>query len=233
MIAVMGDISFIMAFGGGVLSFFSPCVLPLVPVYLANVAGASVLSTDAGAAYRTPLFHTLVFVAGFAVVFTGMGAAAGLAGFATGVHLQTLNKISGALLIFFGLFLLASFRVPWLNYEKRLGSSLGKGTGYLRSFLIGAAFSLGWTPCVGPILGGILAIAYNSETAWQGAYLLITYSFGLGVPFVIVSLAVGPISLWLKRFSRYTPLVSTISGLLLVAVGVLTFLNRLQWLNPS
>ncbi|MFP4640743.1 MAG: cytochrome c biogenesis CcdA family protein [Dehalococcoidia bacterium] len=227
-----GNISFIVAFGGGVLSFLSPCVLPLVPVYLANVAGASVLSSDGKAAYRGPLFHALVFVAGFSLVFTGMGTAAGLAGFATGAHLQTLNLISGSLLVFFGLFLLASFKIPWLNYEKRVGSSLGSGTGYLRSFLIGAAFSLGWTPCVGPILGGILAMAYNSETAWRGAYLLIAYSLGLGLPFVIVSLAVGTISLWLKRFSRYTPLVSTISGLLLIAVGVLTILNKLQWLSP-
>jgi len=225
------NVSLFIAFSAGLLSFLSPCVLPLVPVYLANLAGVAVLDRDAKVSYRTPLFHSLTFVAGFSVVFIGLGAAAGLVGFAVGAHLEVLHKVAGGLLIFFGLFLLASLKVPWLNYEKRMGNAFGSGTEYLRSFLVGAAFSLGWTPCVGPILGGILTLAYNSETAWQGAYLLTSYSLGLGLPFVIMSLAVGPISSYLRRFSRYTPLASLIGGLLLIFVGVLIFLNRLAWLS--
>ncbi|MBT9166632.1 MAG: Thiol:disulfide interchange protein DsbD [Chloroflexi bacterium] len=134
------------------------------------------------------------------------------------------------MLIFFGLFLLASLKIPWLNYEKRMHHASGGGIGYSRSFLIGAAFSLGWTPCIGPILGGVLTLAASSETAWQGAYLLTSYSLGLGLPLVIISLAIGPISSHLKRFSRYTPLASLIGGLLLILVGTLIFFDRLAWL---
>ena len=227
----MENVSILVAFGAGLLSFFSPCVFPMVPVFIANMAGGSVLEKDYQAGYRTPLFHSLFFVGGFSIVFTAIGAAAGLAGFAVGAHLDTLHKIAGALLVFFGIFLLASMRVPWLNYEKRIRGTFSSGTGYLRSFIIGAAFALGWTPCVGPILGSILTLAYNSETAWHGAYLLVIYSAGLGLPFIIMSLAVGRISSYLKPFSRYTPLVSLISGLLLIAIGVLIFFDRLAWFN--
>lgn len=178
-----------------------------------------------------PLIHSLVFVAGFSTVFIGLGAAAGLVGFAVGAHLEVFHKIAGGLLIFFGIFLIASLKVPWLNYERRIGHSYGSGTGYARSFLIGAAFSLGWTPCVGPILGGILTLAYDSETVWRGAYLLTSYSLGLGLPFIIMSLAVGPISSYLKRFSNYTPLASLIGGLLLIAIGILIFFDQLAWLS--
>ncbi len=226
----MSEISLFISFGAGVLSFLSPCVLPLVPVYLANLAGASVLDRNTDVGFRTPLFHTLVFVAGFSIVFIALGTAAGLTGFAIGAHLETLHRIAGGLLIFFGLFLLASLKIPWLNYEKRMHHASGGGIGYSRSFLIGAAFSLGWTPCIGPILGGVLTLAASSETAWQGAYLLTSYSLGLGLPLVIISLAIGPISSHLKRFSRYTPLASLIGGLLLILVGTLIFFDRLAWL---
>ncbi|MBT9142856.1 MAG: Thiol:disulfide interchange protein DsbD [Dehalococcoidia bacterium] len=226
----MSDISLLIAFGAGILSFLSPCVLPLVPVYLANLAGSSVLDRNTGMGFRTPLCHTLVFVGGFSIVFTALGAAAGLTGFAIGAHLETLHRIAGGLLVFLGLFLIASLKLPWLNYEKRLHHASARGIGYSRSFLIGAAFSLGWTPCIGPILGGMLTLAASSETAWQGAYLLTSYSAGLGTPFVIISLAIGPISSHLKRFSRYTPLVSLIGGLLLILVGALIFFDRLAWL---
>ena len=226
----MPDISFFISFGAGILSFLSPCVLPLVPVYLANLAGASVLDSSTGMGYRAPLFHTLVFVAGFAIVFTALGAAAGLTGFAIGAHLEILHRIAGGLLVFFGLFLIASLKIPWLNYEKRINHTFSKKIGYSRSFLIGAAFSLGWTPCIGPILGGVLTLAATMEAAWQGAYLLAAYSVGLGLPFIIISLAAAPINSRLKRFQRYTPLVSLTGGLLLILVGALIYFDRLTWL---
>ncbi len=107
----------------------------------------------------------------------------------------------------------------------------GSTSGYVRSFLTGAALSLGWTPCVGPVLGGILTLAYDSGTAWQGAYLLLVYSLGLGVPFVVMSLALGPLNSYLKRFSRYTPVASVLGGFMLIGVGVLTYTDRLTWIN--
>ena len=227
----MENVSLLIAFTAGLISFLSPCVLPLVPVYLANIAGVSVLNPDTRVNYRTPLFHSIIFVAGFSIVFIALGATAGLVGFAVGAHLEVLHKIAGGLLIFFGIFLLGTLVVPRLNYEKRLSHTFGSGTSYLRSFLIGAAFSLGWTPCVGPILGGILTLAYDSETAWHGAYLLTIYSVGLGIPFVAMSLAIGPINSYLKRFSRYTPLATLVGGLLLILVGLLIFFDRLAWLS--
>lgn len=227
----MSDTSIPVAFGAGVVSFLSPCVLPLVPVYIANMAGVSVLDRNSRISFRTPLIHTLIFVAGFTVVFAGLGASAGLVGFYSGAHSDVLTKVAGALLIFFGIVLLASLRIRWLNYEKHIGNTLLVGAGHTRSLLIGAAFALGWTPCVGPILGGILTLAYDSGTAWKGAYLLVVYSLGLGLPFLIMSFAVAPISAYLKQFRRYMPLASLVGGLLLIVMGILMYFDQLAPLS--
>ncbi|TET67521.1 MAG: cytochrome C biogenesis protein CcsB, partial [Dehalococcoidia bacterium] len=124
---------------------------------------------------------------------------------------------------------LAALKVPWLNFEKRLTPSRSVTTSYLRSFLTGGIFSLAWTPCVGPILGGILTLALGSETAWQGAYLLAVYSLGLGLPFLIMGIAFDSITPLLKRIRRYSAAIYIISGLLLIAVGILILLNKLVW----
>jgi len=225
----MENIPVIVAFSGGLLSFLSPCVLPLVPVYLASLVGAEVFEGRA-AAIRLPMFfHSLSFVLGFSLIFSAMGAIAGLTGYAINPSLALLNKISGSLLVAFGLFMLAALKVPWLNFEKRLAPSLGGKTGYLRSFLIGAAFSLAWTACVGPILGGILAIALNSATAWRGAYLLAFYSLGLGLPFLVIGVAFDSLSPLLRRLQRYARPIQVVSGLLLIAVGGLVLANRIIW----
>jgi len=225
------EISIVVAFSAGLLSFLSPCVLPLVPVYLASLVGAEIFG-DRVAGNRLPIFlHSLSFVAGFSLIFTTMGAIAGLTGFAISPSLALLNKISGSLLIAFGLFMLAALKVPWLNYEKRLTPSLGSTTGYLRSFVIGATFSLAWTACVGPILAGILALALNSATVWRGAYLLAIYSLGLGLPFLIIGVAFDSIAPLLKRIRRYSGLIYLVSGLLLVVVGVLVLTNNLIWFS--
>ena len=225
------EISIVVAFSAGLLSFLSPCVLPLVPVYLASLVGPEIFG-DRVTGIRIPVFlHSLSFVVGFSLIFTTMGAIAGLTGFAISPSLALLNKISGSLLIAFGLFILAALKVPWLNYEKRLTPSLGSTTGYLRSFIIGATFSLAWIACVGPILAGILALALNSATAWRGAYLLAIYSLGLGLPFLIVGVAFDSIAPLLKRIHRYSKLIYIISGLLLIAVGVLVLTNNLIWFS--
>lgn len=219
------------AFTAGLFSFLSPCVLPLVPVYLASLVGPELLDKK-GAGLRLPTFlHSLSFVLGFSLIFTTMGAIAGLTGFAINPSLALLNKISGSFLIAFGLFLLAALKIPWLNYERRLSPSLGSTTGYLRSFLIGASFSLAWTACVGPILGAILAIALNTATAWYGAYLLAIYSLGLGLPFLVIGLAFDSLVPVLRRIQRYTKVINVIGGLLLIVIGILTLTNQIHWFS--
>jgi len=225
----MEEISFLIAFSAGLLSFLSPCVLPLVPVYLASLAGPEIFDAKA-TRKRMPLFlHSLSFVIGFSIVFTILGAGVGLVGFAISAHLVIIRQIAGSLLIVFGLFILAALKVPWLNFEKHLAPSQSVTTGYLRSFLTGGIFSLAWTPCVGPILGGILTLALGSETAWQGAYLLAIYSLGLGLPFLIMGIAFDSITPLLKRIRRYSTAIYIISGLLLIATGILILTNRLVW----
>ena len=227
----MESISIIVAFSAGLLSFLSPCVLPLVPVYLASLVGPEIFEARS-TGIRLPVFlHSLSFVFGFSLIFITMGAIAGLTGFVINPSLALLNKISGSLLIAFGLFILVALKVPWLNYEKRLNPSLGSTTGYLRSFLIGATFSLAWTACVGPILGGILAIALNSATAWHGAYLLSFYSLGLGLPFLIIGVAFDSLAPLLKRIQRYAQIIHVISGLLLIVIGILILTNKILWFS--
>jgi len=226
----MGNISLIGAFFGGLLSFLSPCVLPLVPVYLASLAGPDIFVEEAYKKKRAHVFlHSLSFVAGFTTVFVIMGVGAGLAGFVISSHLAVIRQIAGALLIFFGVFMLASLKIPWLNYEKRLSMPRANATSYLRSFLIGAVFSLAWTPCVGPILAAILTLAWSSETVWYGASLLVVYSLGLGIPFLVIGAAFGSVAPLLKRFQRYSTVIYIFGGVLLITVGILILANKLMW----
>ncbi|MBM4432442.1 MAG: cytochrome C biogenesis protein CcsB [Chloroflexi bacterium] len=223
------NISFAVAFGAGLLSFVSPCVLPLVPVYLASLWGPEIFEPDAKRR-RVPMFlHALSFVGGFSAVFIILGVSAGLVGFVIGLHLALMRQIAGSLLIAFGVFMLLAAKIPRLNFEKRLTHSQGIATGYLRSFFTGAIFSLAWTPCVGPILGGILTLAMASETAAQGGALLAIYSLGLGLPFLIIGVAFDALAPLLKRIQRYSNLIYLISGALLIAIGILTLANRLIW----
>jgi cytochrome c-type biogenesis protein len=224
----MPSITFLTALVAGILSFLSPCILPLVPVYIANIAGASALA-PALAERRRIVLHTISFVAGFSLVFIALGASLGLLG--AMAPLGLLYKIAGALLIVFGIFLVVSAKVPWLNYEKRLNFTGAKGTGYLRSLLIGAIFSLGWTPCVGPILGSILTLAASSQTAWQGVYLLFAYCLGLGLPFIAVSLALGAASRFISWLSRHAFVTSVAAAVLLISIGVLMLTGYLEYLS--
>jgi cytochrome c-type biogenesis protein len=223
----MPSISFLTAFGAGILSFLSPCILPLVPVYLANIAGASVLTT-APPDRKYVFLHTFIFIVGFSVVFIALGASLGLLGAA--VPQGVLEKVGGALLIAFGIFLIAATKIPWLNYEKRLDFTRAKGTGYVRSLLIGVIFSLGWIPCVGPILGGILTLAASSQTAWQGVYLLLAYCLGLGLPFIAVGLALGAASRYIRWLSRHAFITSIVAAVLLISVGILMLTGYLEYL---
>jgi cytochrome c-type biogenesis protein len=224
----MSSITFLTAFAAGILSFLSPCILPLVPVYLANIAGASALTPDI-ADRRRIVFHTISFVVGFSLVFIALGASLGLLG--AMAPFELLYKVAGALLVVFGIFLVVSAKVPWLNYEQRLNFTKAKGTGYLRSLLTGAIFSLGWTPCVGPILGSILTLAASSQTAWQGVYLLLAYCLGLGLPFIAVSLALGAASRYIRWLSRHAFVTSVVAAVLLISIGVLMLTGYLEYLS--
>jgi len=225
----MEHIPLLVAFGAGLASFLSPCVLPLVPVYLASLAGPEIFEPKTGIV-RMPVFlHSLSFVIGFSIVFSLWGAGAGLIGSTLIAYSAVIRQIVGGLLILFGLFLLASLKVPWLNFEKRLSPSRGATTGYLRSVLTGGIFSLAWTPCVGPILGGILTLALGSETGWHGAYLLAVFSLGLGLPFLIVGAAFDSVIPLLKRIHRYSTIIYIVSGVLLIVMGVLIMTDTLVW----
>ena len=223
------SINLLVALSAGLLSFVSPCVLPLVPVYLSIISGQNVSVAGKGR-LRLPLFlHSVAFVLGFSLFFTLLGASAGFAGAALSEHRVLIRLISGGLLVAFGLFMLLASRVPRLNFAKRLNPNVGRTTGYLRSLLIGALFAVGWTPCVGPILGGIFTLALNVETGAQGAGLLAVYSLGLGIPFLALGIAFDALSPVLRRINRYGSVIYVISGLLLIAVGVLMLTNKIAW----
>ncbi len=221
------SLSFVFAFVAGLLSFLSPCVLPLVPVYLASLAGPEIFEAKASKRQITIFLHSLSFVIGFTTVFTIMGAGAGLAGLAIDTHLILIRNISGILLIAFGIFMLVALKIPRLNFEKRLTPTQSRTTSYLRSFLTGGIFCLAWTPCVGPILGGILTLAGSSATAWRGASLLAIYSLGLGIPFLIIGAAFDTITPLIKRIRRYSTTIYIISSAALITVGILILTNRL------
>src|SRR4030043_378859 len=227
----MTQISYIVALTGGLLSFFSPCVLPLVPAYVANLAGITAIDPNTRKSYLPALFHSIAFVLGFSIIFIGLGASVGLIGSSITAHSILLRYIAGSLIIAFGIFLIAAYKLPWLNYEKRLKTTASGNPGYFRSVGIGAAFALGWTPCIGPILGAILMLAFHTQTVGEGALLLTVYSLGLGIPFIVLGLAWGAIvPLW-KSINRYLGIISIVSGVLLIIVGILILTGNLSWIG--
>jgi cytochrome c-type biogenesis protein len=228
----MQDVTVLVAFGAGLLSFLSPCILPLIPVYFASMAG-STAAASAGSHRLILFFHSVSFVLGFTVIFTLLGAGAGLMGLAVSVHIVLIRRIAGSLMILMGLFLLLALKIPWLNFERRISAGNGGKTGFLRSFITGGVFALGWTPCVGPILGGILALALGTGTALKGAYLLMIYSFGLGIPFLVMGIAFDALRRYLSWLQRYSVVIHVVSGLLMIAVGILVLLDKLALLSVS
>jgi cytochrome c-type biogenesis protein len=225
------DVSYWTAFIAGLLSFISPCVLPLVPAYLANLAGASAIDTGEERKIWPTFLHSVAFVLGFSILFILMGASAGLIGSVITQYAETLRIVSGIVVIIFGIFLIAATKIPWLNYEKRMHLQGARNPGYLRSLLIGAAFAVGWTPCIGPILGSILFIASYTQETTKGALLLAVYSLGLGIPFLIIGVAWSYIVPFWKGITRHLGLISIISGILLIIVGILMLIGQLTWLS--
>ena len=206
------------AFAAGLLSFLSPCVLPLVPSYIGFLTGMSL--PEMGGRRRVALGHALLFVLGFSLVFVLLGASATALGRALNYYQIWLQRIGGLLIIGFGLVCLGVIKVGFLSQERRVQVEQ-KPVGYLGSALVGMAFGAGWTPCIGPVLGAILGLAATSQDLGRGMLLLAAYSAGLAVPFLIAAVALDSFLGWFQRFRRYLPWVMRVTGVLLIFMGVL------------
>ncbi|MBI5283987.1 MAG: cytochrome c biogenesis protein CcdA [Chloroflexi bacterium] len=245
-----GPWGFAFAFAAGVLSFLSPCVLPLVPAYLAHLTGTT--GHIEGAAHRREtIVHASFFVAGFTTIFTFLGASIGLFGYAVRDNLSTFERIAGLFLIVMGLNLVGVIRIPWLYRTYTLQSPglpqaavmvpagavpAGErgwlsGAAYMKSFGVGSAFSVGWTPCIGPVLGAILTLAASGSTVAHGAYLLFVYSLGLGLPFLITAFAFVPVTAFLRRIRGALPVLEVTTGVLVMFVGVLVLTHQMTIFN--
>jgi cytochrome c-type biogenesis protein len=208
----------VVAFAAGVLSFLSPCVLPLVPSYIGFLTGMAF--PEAEVRRRAALVHALLFVGGFSLVFILLGASATALGRALNYYQIWVLRVGGVLIILFGLLCLGAFSPRQLTRERRLQFQR-KPVGYLGSALVGMAFGAGWTPCIGPVLGGILSLAAASTDVARGMLLLAVYSAGLALPFLIAAVALESFLGWFQRFRRFLPWVMRITGVMLVCVGLL------------
>jgi len=244
------NVTLLAAFGAGILSFISPCVLPLIPGYLSFISGLSLdemrgTSAGGGAAVavaappavrRQVILASLAFIVGFSIVFVALGASASAIGQYVMSRLTLLGRIAGAVVIVFGLHTMGILRIEWLYQEKRVQAPQKRPEGFIGAALVGMAFAFGWTPCLGPILAGILAVAATQETVGHGVRLLLAYSIGLGVPFFAAALAINRFFAAFARIRHHYHKVELVSGGLLVAIGVLIFTNRFtviaQWLTP-
>ena len=226
----MQNVSILAAFFAGVISFISPCVLPLVPAYISFISGLSIQELTQGEEkIKGVLLNSALFVAGFSLIFIGLGASATLVGQFLLSKMDLLAKVAGVIVVIFGLHTAGLFKIRFLNYERRFQSK--KRIGPLSSFVVGLAFAFGWTPCVGPILAGILAVASTQETVRQGIFLLSSYSLGLGIPFILTGVGINRFFAIFGRLKRHLRWVEIISGGLLVVVGVLIFFGGLQRLT--
>jgi cytochrome c-type biogenesis protein len=234
---VSENVTLLAAFVAGFLSFISPCVLPLIPGYISFVSGASLEDMRAGhgAARRQVLLSSLAFVLGFSIVFVALGASATAIGRFIFDKLPILTKIAGALIIIFGLHMMGVFRLGFLDNEKR-AQTQRKPAGPIGALLVGIAFAFGWTPCIGPILAGILVVAGSKDTIGEGVLLLAVYSLGLGVPFLLTSLAIDRFFSVAAAIRRHYHAIELSSGGLLVAIGLLIFTGQLtvivRYLEP-
>jgi len=233
------DITTWIAFSAGLLSYFSPCVLPLIPSYLTYISGlsfAELKATDVGKKVRlTVVLHSLAFIAGFSAVFITLGALAGFASSSFQAHLREglgiIEKIGGVLIFLFGIHLSGIFHFGVLLGEKRVHIR-NKPTGFIGTFLVGVAFAAGWTPCIGPILGAILAIAASSSGGvGRGVLLLSCYSAGLGVPFLLSGILFHAFLGFFERFKKYIRVVEIVTGVLLMIAGVLLFFDQFTRLS--
>ena len=228
----MQSVSLIAAFTAGIISFISPCVLPLIPAYLSFISGISLdemRRQESGRArvLKKVSLNAMLFILGFSVVFIALGATATVLGQFLLTKLAILTKIGGVILVILGLHIAGVFRLRFLDYEKRFHATK-KPFGMLGSFVVGMIFAFGWTPCIGPILAAILAYAGTRETVGQGIVLLSVYSLGLGLPFFLAGIGINTFFGLFERIRKYFRVIEIVSGILLILVGVLVFTNDLQ-----
>lgn len=228
------DVSILIAFAAGILSFISPCVLPLVPSYITYVTGVSFKElTDAKSRERlrwATMLHSLCFITGFSTIFILMGASASYLGQILVEYQDIIMKVGGVLIILLGVQFTGLIRIPFLQMEKRF-ELRKKPLGYLGSFLVGVVFAAGWTPCIGPILSTILIYASTAQNFTTGVLLLAIYSMGLGIPFFLSSLAFNSFLSafdWIKRFMRW---ITLISGIFLIVIGTLFLTDTFRIIN--
>ena len=233
------EVTLITSFIAGFLSFISPCVLPLIPGYISFISGLTLEEMQGTAASATSRSRVLVasiaFVLGFTVVFVAAGASATALGRFLYEHAPIVEKIAGTLLVVFGLHMMGVFRIRLLESDKRLHTQK-KPAGPLGAFLVGTAFAFAWTPCIGPILGGILAMASSRNSVGEGMQMLAAYSLGLGVPFLLTSVAINQFFSAAAKIRRHYRLIELISGGLLIVVGLLIFFDQftliVRYLTP-
>lgn len=232
---MMGEqnVSLFLAFSAGVLSFASPCVLPLIPSYVTYITGLSLERLRAGEekGHRMEAFlHSVAFVLGFTIVFVSLGASASALGQAMARHQTLLRKIGGVLVIVFGLHFTGLINIRFLQIYKK-AELKEKPMGYFGSVVIGLVFGAGWTPCIGPILSSILLYASTSKTMTRGVMLLTAYSLGLGIPFIISAVAINRFLSFFQSIIKHMKALTLASGVLLVIIGVLIYTNSLTTLS--
>jgi len=214
------SVGILVALMAGIFSFLSPCVLPLVPSYLSFVTGMSLEDLQDGVDRRATFIHSLLFVAGFSIIFITLGASASFLGVFLRVYEIWIARIGGVLIIILGLHLTGIFRIAPLMRERRVHVN-DKPAGYIGTLGVGAAFGAGWTPCIGPVLGAILTLAGTQDTVWSGVILLSVYSLGLAIPFLISALALDLFLGTFAKFRRFLPIVEKASGAMLIILGLL------------
>ncbi len=222
-------VSFPAAFVAGLLSFFSPCVLPLIPAYFTFITGFSIeeLTEKYNSEIRKKVFlSTFLFVLGFSLVFILMGASASFLGGLMYTYKKLIRIIGGILIIILGIHLTGLVRIPGLDFEKRITLEK-KPLHFLGTLIIGMGFGAGWSPCIGPLLGSILIIAGSQETVWQGVILLGIYSTGLAIPFIIISIFINFLLTFIKKASKVLKYVNVVAGVVLIVVGLILVSNKL------
>lgn len=218
------------ALGAGFITFLSPCVLPLIPGYVAFMTGMTTAElTDENRKVSAILIPSLLFVLGFSIVFVALGASASAVGSFLSQYTAVLEKVAGIIILLLGFFMLGLIKVPWLYGEARFEMQKAKRFGSFAALLMGMAFAFGWSPCVGPVLGSILMVAANSAEVGRGALLLAVYSLGLGIPFVLVALLLGRVKPVLNWLNRHTLVINRVAGVVLMVLGLLIMTG---WIGP-
>ena len=223
------DITLFVALGAGLLSFLSPCVLPLVPAFLGALYGQVAAAGDRGSSRQFAFLHGVSFVLGFSTIFVALGAAASGLGQLMAAYRPLLMRVGGIVIVVFGLHTLGVLRIPFLYFDTRRQYRLKPELGYLSSALMGFFFGAGWSPCVGATLGAILTLALDQATVARGALLLFAFSMGLAIPFLALAIGVGRGTVRMRASPKVLRVASILSGVLLIAVGVLVFTDNLSW----